>query len=148
MKVTVLLLVSALSLLVVAAFPSPTQHKATMKRRDAVKAGSPNLKRIIDLAEKYNESLIKEFFVDDVSPLVDAGCGPTFFCKVHDILHQRVTHFEDLVRNLEVYFRPRDVNCTVLLKDVTSTGVSIQLPELMRHLITCSQQTNFKGSNL
>ncbi|KAK2882122.1 hypothetical protein Q8A73_022632 [Channa argus] len=144
MKVTVLLLGSALFLPLIAAFPGTSQHNPSTKRE--AKPGIQNLKHIIDLAEKYNQSLTWEFFVDDVSHLVDAGCEHEFFCKVHDILHKRGKHFEELVRNLDAFFNPRNVNCTVILKNVTTTGVSIQLPELMRHLIICIRKTIFKGN--
>uniref|UniRef100_A0AAQ6IEC8 Interleukin 4/13A n=1 Tax=Anabas testudineus TaxID=64144 RepID=A0AAQ6IEC8_ANATE len=132
MKTTMLLLVSALSLLVIPAIASPTHSKP-----DA------NLNIIIHLAEKYNESLTKEFFVDDVRPLVEAGCEDKFFCKVYEILHERPEHAGKLVNNLRVFIEQKNINCTESLKDVTPTGVSIQLPELMRHLITCSQRRNF-----
>lgn len=48
MKMAMLLLVSALSVLVIPAVPNPTHQRL-----------EPNLNLIIDLAEKYNESLTK-----------------------------------------------------------------------------------------
>nr|BCK59659.1 interleukin 4/13 [Seriola quinqueradiata] len=137
MKMMMLLLVSALALLVSPAVTSPTHH---------------NLKRIMDLAEKYNESLTREFFVEDVQNLFDTGCGDMFFCKVHDILlkHENITKRKDegeLVRNLNVFISRKNVNCTELLKDVTPTGNQIQIPRLMELLTKCIKQRNWIGGN-
>lgn len=135
-----LMVVFAVALLVSPAVASPTHHKP-----------EDNLNRIIDLAEKYNETLTKEFFVEDVSHLVEGGCEDKFFCKVYDILHEH-EHFgkrkeeKELMRNLKIFLNGRNSNCTELLKEVTSTGSSRPIPKLVEHLMTCIRQRNLSGA--
>ncbi|KAL7389436.1 hypothetical protein ABVT39_003856 [Epinephelus coioides] len=131
-----LLLVSAVALLVNLAAANPTHRKL-----------EDNLNSIIDLAEKYNETLVKEFFVEDVSHLVEVGCQDKFFCKVHDVLHKH-EHFGkrkeewELVRNLKIFLDGSNSNCTELLKEVTSKGESRPIPALVDNLTACIRQRN------
>ncbi|XP_078028678.1 uncharacterized protein LOC144464711 [Epinephelus lanceolatus] len=134
-----LLLVSAAALLVNLAAASPPHRKL-----------EDNLNSIIDLAEKYNETLVKEFFVEDVSHLVEAGCQDNFFCKVYDVLHKH-EHFgkrkegkeeKELVRNLKIFLDGSNSNCTELLKEVTSKGESRPIPALVENLTACIRQRN------
>lgn len=135
-----LMLVSAVALLVNLAVANPTPHKP-----------EDNLNHIIDLAEKYNETLAREFFVEDVSHLVEAGCRDKFFCKVYDILHKH-EHFgkrkeeNELVRNLKVFLDGGNSNCTELLKEETSRGESRPIPSLVENLTTCIRQRNLAGA--
>ncbi|XP_040908011.1 uncharacterized protein LOC121191025 [Toxotes jaculatrix] len=139
MEMTILLLVSTVALLGNQAVASPAPHNV-------------NLNHIIDLAEKYNESLSKEFCVEDVRDLYESGCDDTFFCKVHDILHKHeatVKHNqkEVIVRNLKNYLNGRNANCAELLKEVTPRGVESLLFKLLEYLKQCIQRIDFNGGN-
>ncbi|KAG7220083.1 hypothetical protein INR49_008977 [Caranx melampygus] len=118
----------------------------------AVGCSHHNLRRIIELVGKYNESLSKEFFVEDVQPLYEAGCGDKFFCKVHEVLlkHENITKRKDemgLLKNLrEFNNRHRNTSCEELLKDVQPTGIEIQIPKVIELLSKCIKQRNWNGN--
>ncbi|TDH05219.1 hypothetical protein EPR50_G00139580 [Perca flavescens] len=137
MKVTMFLMVSAVALLVGPAVANPTPHL------------NENGKSVIDLVDKYNESLSREYFVDEV---VKGDCGALFFCKVHHILHHHqlygnMTEEKQLVRNLKQYIDsiPKMGNCKELLKDGTNTGIKKPIPNLLKNLTECIQQRNLKS---
>uniref|UniRef100_A0A665UI71 Interleukin n=1 Tax=Echeneis naucrates TaxID=173247 RepID=A0A665UI71_ECHNA len=116
----------------------------------AVANPHPNLRRAIELAEKYNHSVTQEFYVEDVQHLYESGCGDTFFCKVSEILHKhgnitKRKEEEELVRNLEMFSKHRNVSCKELLMDLPPKRNEIQIPKLMDFLCKCIRQRNFHG---
>uniref|UniRef100_A0A3B5AQQ8 Uncharacterized protein n=1 Tax=Stegastes partitus TaxID=144197 RepID=A0A3B5AQQ8_9TELE len=110
-----------------------------------------NLNHIIDLAVKYNQSLAKDYFVEDVQPLQEAGCKDAFFCKVHDILHSHDKFGKSneaekkLVKNLERYIKDKKMNCEVILKTVEKSNVTRPIPDLLGRLTACIQRKNLNG---
>ncbi|KAA8586739.1 hypothetical protein FQN60_000575 [Etheostoma spectabile] len=136
MKVMMFLMVAAVALLVGPAVASPTPHL------------NENGKLIIDLANEYNATLSKEYFVEEV---VKGECGALFFCKVHNILHHhqhygKLKKEKELVRNLNMYIDsiPKIGNCTELLKEVTSTGNQKPIPQLLENLTACIKERNLQ----
>uniref|UniRef100_A0A8D0AUE1 Uncharacterized protein n=1 Tax=Sander lucioperca TaxID=283035 RepID=A0A8D0AUE1_SANLU len=136
MEVMMFLMVSAVALLVGPAVASPTPH-------------IENGKSIIDLVVKYNESLSREYFVEEV---VKGECGAWFFCKVHKILHGHqhygnMSEEKQLVKNLKQYIDsiPKIGNCTELLKEGTPTGNTTPIPKLLENLTECIKQRNLKN---
>uniref|UniRef100_A0A3Q3WKL9 Uncharacterized protein n=1 Tax=Mola mola TaxID=94237 RepID=A0A3Q3WKL9_MOLML len=130
-----LLLVSTAVLLVIAAVAIPAP-------RDA----EPGLNIIFDMVKKYNQSIAKEFFVEDVSHLAEGinKCQDKFFCKVLEILRKHLDPKKDegaLVKALRENYK-KNVTCPEVLKNVTPTGISRPLPDLMNTLIKCIQFRN------
>ncbi|XP_051257672.1 uncharacterized protein LOC127364299 [Dicentrarchus labrax] len=144
MKMGMLLLVSALVLLSAVsptiASPSPHHHK--------------NLNIVFDMAQKYNESLSRMYFVEDVSSLADGAnkCQDKFFCKVYMILREHeelINRSEErgLVKNLKKFVDGINANCTELLKDVVPSDVTKPIPSLLEHLTRCIQSLNMRRSD-
>ncbi|CAK6957290.1 interleukin 4/13 [Scomber scombrus] len=134
-----LLLISAVALLVSPAAVQPNHRPEN------------NLNPIIDLVEKYNESVSKELFVEDVSHLAGGSgkCRDKFFCKVREILHSRKREEEEvkIVRNLDVYIKEQNFKCGEVLNGMNSTGITIPLPKLLDHLAQCSRHRNLLGAD-
>ncbi|CAI5643074.1 unnamed protein product [Oreochromis niloticus] len=98
-----------------------------------------NLNRIVELVEEYKKDLNERFYVEDVTHLVESGCGDNFFCKVHDILqkHPKNGNEEDIVRNLEIFIKKSDMNCKEVLKKVRPSEIEQPLPDLLENLTRC-----------
>ncbi|KAM7374589.1 hypothetical protein PAMP_007236 [Pampus punctatissimus] len=132
-------------LFAVALLVDPTVGKSTHSTSEH------NLNFIIDLVNNYNKSITKqEPEVEDVSHLAEGSskCGDKFFCKVHDILHKRQHKDEKaIMRNLDVYNRAQNFQCSEVLKKVNSTGITVQIPDLLKHLTICSQHRNLIWAN-
>ncbi|KAM4726056.1 uncharacterized protein FYW61_011958 [Anableps anableps] len=136
MVMVILLLVSAVAQLVVAAPASPNSAHL-------------NLKHIIDEVHKCNRSFAKEFFVEDVQDLVDAGCKDDFFCKVHNILknHEKLESRTDeltLVRHLKSYINTSQITCQEVLTKVKTSTVTKPFNVLLENIVTCSRRRNLE----
>uniref|UniRef100_A0AAX7TKQ1 Interleukin 4/13A n=1 Tax=Astatotilapia calliptera TaxID=8154 RepID=A0AAX7TKQ1_ASTCA len=107
---------------------------------------SLNLDHIIDLADQYNKTMYEKFYVEDVTHLVKSGCRNKFFCRVHDILkkHDR-TEDKKIVRNLDVFFKEGNVNCTEELINVPHATTEKPIPFLLENLANCIRRRNFMG---
>uniref|UniRef100_A0AAZ1Y5Q2 Interleukin 4/13A n=1 Tax=Oreochromis aureus TaxID=47969 RepID=A0AAZ1Y5Q2_OREAU len=135
---TMLVLVSAVAMLISPCAANPVRNLTL----------SDSLNSIIDIVEEYNENLTKSFYVEDVTHLVESGCGNNFFCKVHDILqkHPKNGNEEDIVRNLEIFIKKSDMNCKEVLKKVQPSEKEQPLPDLLGNLTKCIQRRNFMGN--
>uniref|UniRef100_A0A3Q2E8F3 Uncharacterized protein n=1 Tax=Cyprinodon variegatus TaxID=28743 RepID=A0A3Q2E8F3_CYPVA len=96
---------------------------------------------MIILRNKFNKSFANEYFVEDVSDLVDAGCKDEFFCKVHSILHkhEKFEHSKDneaLVNILKHVLNKLNVNCTEFVK-TSKPSVTKPIPVLLENLKVC-----------
>lgn len=145
MKAVMLLLVAVVGMLLSPSFAKPhpmPEH---------------NLYHIIDLAKKYNDSLTKKTFVEDVSDLTDGSnrCGTKFFCKVHEILENHAKKYGhphkknaemELVMNLSVYINSTNMNCNETLKQVTPSDQTKPLPVLVGFLEKCCKHKNLNAA--
>uniref|UniRef100_A0A8C2Z9E4 Uncharacterized protein n=1 Tax=Cyclopterus lumpus TaxID=8103 RepID=A0A8C2Z9E4_CYCLU len=136
MKTFMFVLVSAVALLFTSALARPTEE-------------NHNLKEIIDLAERYNKSLQRDSFVENVLGLAEAGCNNKFLCKVHDILekHDNFTkrrNQEKIVRNLKYYIDGTKDNCTELLKNEPAPVRWTTVPDLLECLVKCVRMINYE----
>ncbi|KAF6720199.1 hypothetical protein FQA47_023018 [Oryzias melastigma] len=111
-----------------------------------------NLKDIITDIEKYNDSIMNEYFVEDVQDLADAGCQDAFFCKVLHILKNH-EHFSNadrqehkIVKNLVAYTTSQNIVCEEKPK-AGGNPVKKPIPELLGFLKKCSRQRNTQGRN-
>ncbi|XP_025766867.1 uncharacterized protein LOC106098362 [Oreochromis niloticus] len=137
-EMTMLVLVSAVAMLISPCAANPVRNLTL----------SDSLNSIIDIVEEYNENLTKSFYVEDVTYLVESGCGNNFFCKVHDILqkHPKNGNEKDIVRNLEIFIKKSDMNCKEVLKKVQPSEKEQPLPDLLGNLTKCIQRRNFMGN--
>ncbi|CAI5643076.1 unnamed protein product [Oreochromis niloticus] len=137
-EMTMLVLVSAVAMLISPCAANPVRNLTL----------SDSLNSIIDIVEEYNENLTKSFYVEDVTHLVESGCGNNFFCKVHDILqkHPKNGNEEDIVRNLEIFIKKSDMNCKEVLKKVGPSEKEQPLPDLLENLTKCIRRRNFMGN--
>uniref|UniRef100_A0A3Q2E6A7 Interleukin-4 n=1 Tax=Cyprinodon variegatus TaxID=28743 RepID=A0A3Q2E6A7_CYPVA len=137
MEVVVLLLLSAVAQLVGSA-PSPNLSAEALRL---------DLKRVIDGVQKFNKSFANEYFVEDVSDLVDAGCKVRrIFCHHLNILHkhEKFEHSKDneaLVNILKHVLNKLNVNCTEFVK-TSKPSVTKPIPVLLENLKVCSQKRN------
>ncbi|XP_078787153.1 uncharacterized protein LOC144983757 [Oryzias latipes] len=104
----------------------------------------PNLKDIINEIPKLNESIHKEYFVEDVQDLAD-NCMDDFFCKVLHILknHQHFSKADQqqehkIVKNLLQF--TKNMKCEE--KPKKESGVKTAITVLLENLKKCSQHRN------
>uniref|UniRef100_A0A3Q2UVY1 Interleukin-4 n=1 Tax=Haplochromis burtoni TaxID=8153 RepID=A0A3Q2UVY1_HAPBU len=135
---TMLMLVSAVAMLISPCAANPVRNLTL----------SDSLNSIIDLVEQYSENLTKSFYVEDVTHLVESGCGNNFFCKVHDILqkHPKNDEEKDILRNLEIFIKKSHINCKEVLKKVRPSEKEQLLPDLLGNLTKCIQRRNVMGN--
>uniref|UniRef100_A0A3B4GFQ8 Interleukin-4 n=1 Tax=Pundamilia nyererei TaxID=303518 RepID=A0A3B4GFQ8_9CICH len=106
-----------------------------------------NLNNIIDLVQEYSKTLNESIYVEDVTHLVESGCGVRRLLFMSLKQFQQKSKEKEIVRNLEVFINGTNVNCTEVLKTVPKARTEKPIPALLENLKICIQKRNFNISD-
>ncbi|XP_004076284.1 uncharacterized protein LOC100216003 [Oryzias latipes] len=109
----------------------------------APRGHQPNLKDIISVIDKYNDTTSQ--FVEDVQDLADAdGCKDEFFCTVHGVLKNRGNlkpkkseQEQIVIRNLAVFIKTSEMKCENKPK---TNGNKVPITTLLGFLQDCCKR--------